>query len=97
MSDPFPEDPFYDDRGRLINRRAALGSQIVSMRAQIPELTKLARSTPPKTLTREWEKVKLAQQQLPVVQKRLAECELEWMGLKTRLTLLGAYGKVTEK
>ncbi len=92
MKDPFPEDESKKDRGRLINRRASLGSQIVALKEQIPELEKTTRKTPPKTLKQEWEKVEAAKKMLPLLKKRLEDLSLEEKGLGVRLTQTGAYG-----
>lgn len=64
-------------RGEMINRRAFLGSQIVSMRERIPLLEKTAKKAPPKTLTSEWDKVRAAKQQLETSRQQLAEMERE--------------------
>ena len=55
-------------RGVMINRRASLGNRLVQLRDQIPEVEKQAKKTPPKTLAKEWAKVKAAQALLPALQ-----------------------------
>lgn len=64
--------------GQTINRRALLGSQIVQLKTNIPEVEKLSRKTPPKTLKKEWEKVHAAIELLPKLQKKLSEMEEEY-------------------
>jgi len=75
-------DPDIPAKGRLINRAAWLGSQIVQMRERIPELEKLARKTPPKTLKSEWEKVQKAKEQLPIARQQLADMVTEQESIK---------------
>lgn len=70
-------------RGRRINRKAWLGSQIVSLKERIPALEKLARKTPPKTLLTEWDRVKQAKVQLESARAQLAEYENELKGIET--------------
>lgn len=72
-----PASPPTLSRGEMINRRAFLGSQIVSMRERIPLLEKTAKKAPPKTLTSEWDKVRAAKQQLETSKRQLAEMERE--------------------
>jgi len=67
-------------RGDYINRRALAGSQIVTLRATIPELEKLSRRTPPKTLVAERAKVAEAARQLVAAKARLASLEEEYAG-----------------
>lgn len=72
-------------RGEMINRRAYVGSQVVALRARVPELEKLARRTPPKTLVAEKARVDEARRMLPICRAQLAELETEWGALKTTL------------
>lgn len=60
-------------RGDWINRRAYAGSQIVTTRVQLRELEKTAKRTPPKTLVREWERVRAAKAVLEPTRTRLAQ------------------------
>jgi hypothetical protein len=75
-------------RGDYINRRASTGAQIVTLRARIPELEKLARKTPPKTLLTEWVKVRVAKVQLAKAQADLALLELDHAGWRRLEALL---------
>lgn len=74
-----------EHRGEMINRRAELGSHIVAMRVRIPELEKLARRTPSKTLFAEKAKVEAAKVQLAECRKQLPLMEAEWATLKAKL------------
>lgn len=76
------------DRGRLINRRAYLGSQILSMRERIAAWEKQARKTPAKTLVAEWKKVQDAKTNLEVAKPQLDEMVSEWNSLKETLDAL---------
>lgn len=55
----------HDTSGHRINRRARIGARLVELRAQIPEVEKQARRTPPKTLVAEKQKVERAKALLP--------------------------------
>lgn len=90
QKDPFPSAP--KSRGELLNRRAWLGSQIVTLKEQIPECAKQARKTPPKSNKTELEKVELAKKMLPELKRKLVEFQEEHTGLRTRLEQMGAYG-----
>ncbi len=71
------------DKGTLINRLASAGSRIVALRARIPELEKLSRRTPPRTLLDERKKVEEAK-------VMLAACELQLATLESEHATLGA-------
>lgn len=64
--------------GRLINRRAWLGSQIVQLKERVRDLEKLSRRTPPKTLLAECRRVEEAKGRLVQTQALLAEFEAEY-------------------
>lgn len=68
--------------GDLINRRCYLGAQIVQLKAQLVELEKLARKTPPKTLVAERRKVDAAKAVIGRVRQTLADYEAEWAKLR---------------
>jgi len=55
----------HDTPGHRINRRASIGARLVELREQIPEVEKLARSTPPKTLLAARARVDSAKLALP--------------------------------
>lgn len=78
-------DPTVVSKGTMINRAAWLGSQIVAMRERIPQLEKLSRKTPPKTLKSEWEKVRAAAAQLEVCRKQLSDMEAELAVIKPQI------------
>ncbi len=67
-------------RGDYINRRASTGSQLVTLRAAIPELEKLSRRTPPRTLVAERAKVADAGRSLVTAKARLVKLEAEYEG-----------------
>ncbi len=73
--------PCHETRGRRINRRAWLMAQIVLLRQRVPEAEKLARSTPSKTMHRQWEIVRFAQHMAPVLRAELEAHERELSGL----------------
>jgi hypothetical protein len=64
-------------RGQIINQRAWLMSQIIGVRAQVLELEKTARKTPPKTLVSERMKVDQAKLLAPAMREHLAKLEHE--------------------
>lgn len=66
------------DRGKAVNRARYLASQILSVRAQILELEKQARKTPPKTLVAEKQKVELAKRLLVSSHANLVQMAKEW-------------------
>jgi small-conductance mechanosensitive channel len=67
--------------GQIINRRAWLGSQLVSMRTRVQELEKLARKTPPKTLLAERVRVEQAKFALVAARELVAQYEAEYAQL----------------
>ena len=67
--------------GVRINRRASLGARLVELRAQIPELEKLSRRTPPKTLVAERARVAAAAVALLARRAELAAVEVEYATL----------------
>lgn len=75
------EDSRTWERGRRINRRAWLGSQVVTLRERIPALEKAARKTPPRTLIAERRKVAEARVALERARADLATFEAEWRRL----------------
>lgn len=79
-------------RGDIINQRASTGAQVVVLRAHVPELEKLARRTPPKTLATERAKVEAAKGALLVARAKLAILELRWFDLKEREAVLSPSG-----
>ena len=72
-------------RGEVINRAAYLGSQIVQLKARIPELEKLARKTPPKTLLAERARVQQARLSLGTACTLLVAHEAEHARLRLEL------------
>jgi len=80
------------DCGRMINQWASLGAQIVQLNARIPELEKLSRRTPPKTLVEEKKKVEAAKINLEICRKQLAVAEPELERLRIALESLKAWG-----
>lgn len=75
------------DPGRAINRRAYLGSQIITLTEQILAWEKQARKTPPKTLKVEWEKVRQAKVLLETGKARLADMKQEQEALSHRISM----------
>ncbi len=69
-------------RGQIINRRAYVGSQLVALRARLPEVEKLARKTPPKTLTVERVRVDAAKAALPALHAELDALEARYAELR---------------
>ncbi len=65
-------------KGKLLNQKAWFGSQIVSLRERIPQLEKLARKTPPKTLVAERKKVEDAKVALVKAKEDLRQIVGEW-------------------
>ncbi len=63
------------------NRCAYLVAQMISLRDRIPEVEKLSRRTPPKSLLAEWEKVERAKKELPILKKQLEEGTAEILRL----------------
>lgn len=72
----------HDTRGHRINRRATLGMLVTNLHQRIPELEKLARKTPPKTLLSEVRKVEAAKLCLPQLRTELETLEKELNTLK---------------
>ncbi len=70
-------------RGQIINRRAYTGSQIVALRAQLPEVEKQARKTPPKTLAAEMARVDAARAALPALHAELDALEARYAELRS--------------
>lgn len=70
--------PCHTFSGHLINRRASLGARLVALRERLPEIEKLARRTPPKTLLAEWSKVQVAKLAAPALRAELAALEEEY-------------------
>lgn len=70
-------------RGDYINRWASAGARIVTLRARIPELEKLSRRTPPKTLIHEWSKVRMAKVQLDKANADLVDAERDYALFRT--------------
>jgi len=81
-----------NDRGILINRKCYLGSQIVTLKEQIPRLEKIAKRTPPKTLIIAVKQRDEAISQLLILNKKLVEFKQEYNELDKQLILIGAYG-----
>ena len=78
-------DPNVETRGHRINRAASLGCHVIQLRAQLIELEKLARKTPPKTLLAEVARVAQAKATIEGAKERLAILEDEWSRSKTAL------------
>ena len=68
--------------GERINRRADLGSRIVTLREQIRSLEKLARKTPPRTLLAEVARVAEAKRRLAAARDELASAEIDYSALR---------------
>lgn len=66
-------DPTILDKGVVFNRIAFLSSQTGTLREQVREWEKQARKTPPKTLVKEWEKVRQVKVLAEEGKKKLAE------------------------
>lgn len=64
-------------RGALANRRIALGSEIVTLRARLVDLEKISKRTPPKTLASERERVAQAKTELARARELLPRLEEE--------------------
>lgn len=64
-------------RGDYINMRAYAASKIVAVKARIPELEKLSRKTPPRTLVAEHAKVAAAVRALAIAKADLDNLERE--------------------
>ncbi len=65
-------------RGVKINRRMWLGAQITDLRKRVPEYEKLARTTPPRTLIKERNRVESAKRFAPILRAQLEEYEKEY-------------------
>lgn len=61
--------------GEIINQRAYAGSQLVALRERLPDLEKLARKTPPRTLVAEKARVEAAKLALPAARLELETLE----------------------
>lgn len=66
------------DRGDMINLKARLGAELYKLERSIPELEKIARKTPAKTMHDEWNKIHLAEIQLEKALLRLPLLQKEY-------------------
>lgn len=71
------------ERGRRLNRRAFLGSQLVGLRERIQDLEKLARRTPPRTLHAERQRVREAGARVEALRAEEAALRAEYDRLVT--------------
>lgn len=63
--------------GQKINYKASLRARLTEYRARIPELEKLSRKTPPKTLVAEKTRVEAAKAALPLLLNEIRALEEE--------------------
>lgn len=84
-------EPPLSDRGRLINICATLGMRRTQLRAELPEIEKLARRTPRRDMPAEWAKVAAAKARLDPMRAELGRVESEYSTVHADLERLGAY------
>lgn len=72
-------DPLQVSQGILINKKASLGSEILSIVERIPQLEKESRRTPPKNLVEAKAKVEAAKRDLVKLQSVLINKANEWL------------------
>ena len=73
------------NNGILINREAWLASQMLQLRERLPKVEKQARKTPPRTLPKEWEKVKHAGLEVGKIRAEMLTMWTEWVDLRQKM------------